>query len=67
MRPGPFRFSCGNAFLIREAHCMVRSLGADELQIDVRIEAVAIEQVETPVLAGLGDAGIDLVLRFGCG
>jgi hypothetical protein len=46
---------------------MVRSLGADELQIDVRIEAVAIEQVETPVLAGLGDAGIDLVLRFGCG
>ncbi len=58
---------CGDAFVIRDTHRMVRALRVRHLQIDVRIEAVAVEQVGTPVFAGLGDEGIDLVLRFGRG
>ena len=43
----------------------VSPLRAIHLQLDVRIEAVAVEQTEAPVFAGLGDEGIDLVLRLG--
>ena len=44
-----------------------RTLRARRSQLDVRIEAVAVEQTGAAGFAGLGDEGIDLVLRLGRG